>query len=154
MTKLFKKILPFMFALLLGSASVSLAAPQLHYLDTLKNESERVAFRAALKAGPECFVCQDYQTDGKSYVEAKGLVLNKSIKNLLSHEAVFENDTFWKKVRRIHAILKPLGITGDLKVTYRVHPMGYIVDYYISDIRIWGKTAGAKVVGQIQQETD
>ena len=149
-----KIIISLFLGLALQGWVFSARAAQLHYLDTLKNESERVAFRAALKAGPECFVCREYKTDNATYATAKGMVLNESIKNLLASEDVFENDVFWKKVRRIHRLLRPLGITGDLNVVYRTVPQGIIVDYYISDIRIWGKTAGAKVVGKIQQDTE
>ena len=143
----------FAIAAMLGFANRASAA-QLHYKDTLKNESERVNFRKALEIAPQTFVYDEYITDGATYAIAKGLRFNDSMKRTLSCEIVAGNPSLQKKMKRLFMFMRPLGASGDLTVKYRTVTQGIIVDYYIANIRIWGIRASSKAVKDIEEKTE
>ena len=148
------KILATLFAAILAlSFAGSASAAQLHFRDTLKREDERVNFRKALEIAPETFVYDEYLTDNASYATAKGLRFNDSMKRTLQCEIVADNPRLYKKMKRLFTFMRPLGASGDLNITYRTVKEGLIVDYYISNIRIWGRKAGNKAVKNIEDKT-
>lgn len=143
----------FAVAVMLGFSERA-SAVQIHYRDTLKNKDEQINFRKALEIAPETFVYDEYTADGSSYAIAKGFRFNESMKRTLNCEIVANTPKLQKKMKRLFMLVKPLGASGDLKVTYRTVKQGIIVDYYITNIRIWGIKASSKAVKDIEEKTE
>ena len=139
-----KRFLIVLFALVL--ALPEMAAEQLHYADTLKSPNKKAQFAKAIEMAPTMFVYSDFDTDGKTYSAVTGLRFNDSFKNVLKSDFAADDPGFRKRFKRLYNLLRPLNVTGDLKVTYETVPAGIAISYDLSNLKIWGRKAKTEEV--------
>lgn len=136
-----------------SSFSAKPAGEAIRLRDTLKNETERVQFRNALKLAPKTFVCDKFTADGRSYASCTKLRFNDSMRKVLALDFVQQDPYLHKQLRRLYRLVRPFTVTGDLKVTYRQVPAGIAVEYEITNLYIWGRRASDRLIREILRIT-
>ena len=152
-----KKLLLLLSTLLLfslgGRAAASLAPerPEIIRLrDTLRTDGQRFQFRRALELAPQHFVCEKYQSDGRSYATVRRLRFNDTMRRVLKFDFVQQDAFLHRQMRKFYLVTRPFGVSGDLTVRYKTLSDGALaVQYDISNLYIWGHRASDRLIREL-----
>lgn len=132
------------------TADMTPAQQTIRLRDTLRTEGQRAEFRRALELAPQHFVCEKYNSDGRTYATARRLRFNDTMRQVLKFDFVQQDAFLLKQMRRLYLVTRPFGVSGDLTVRYKTLSGGALaVQYEISNLYIWGHRASDRLVREI-----